>query len=476
VTNSILAFLPECFILLTACTLLLKDFKSNNLRFYITTLLFTLLILVELSPELYGQHFCGMMVLDHLSLFGKDLILSFGLVWCASNDQKDREHTVLFLFSLLGACLLVSSNHMLTAYLSLELHVLPLYAIIALRKNAKLAIEGSLKYFVLGTFASIILLYGMGLMYGTTGALGFDEILSFKDSNSLIFQGCSLFVLVGFLFKLAAVPFHGWVPDVYEGSTNDQVAFMGTVSKIAVFFLLLRLRTLFSLDILPWIAVISILFGSIMALRQQNLRRLLAYSGISQMGFVLLGYALQTTMGYGAAVVYLGIYALALTGLFLGLRNIETLDELKGLFHKNPALAFLIGIMILSFAGIPPIAGFWTKFHILMAVINQGYIFAAIGALVGAVISLVYSLNMLRMMFFEPLPFVTPAKAGGHGNKQDLDPGKDRDSGDILQVALAPRLRGGDKFGEMLLIGIAAFLVFFFLLQTPMMMMVAKCL
>jgi NADH-quinone oxidoreductase subunit N len=471
--HSILAFSPECFILLIACTLLLKDFKSSNLRFYISLMVFVPLMLLGFMPELYGSHFCGMMVLDQLSLFGKGLLLSFGLVWCGVDEKKEREYTVLFLLSLLGACCLVSSNHMLTTYLSLELHVLPLYALIALRKDSKLAMEASLKYFILGTLASIFILYGMGLLYGATGSLGFEEVLSFKGSETLMFQGCSVFVLCGLLFKLALFPFHGWVPDVYEGSSNNQVAFIGVIPKLAVFFLLLRLRTFSFLDVLSWVSVVSILFGAVMALRQQNLRRLLAYGGISQMGFVLLGYSLKTNAGFVDAVVYLGVYALVFNGFFLALKplkGIETVDDLKGLFQKNPALAFLIGIMILSFAGIPPIAGFWTKFHILLETIQQGYIFQALGALVGAVISFTYYLNILRVMFFESPSLVTPA-----------------------QVALDPRLCGGDKFEEMLLtkkgetsvvfsykkgplIVTALFLLFFFLLQGPISLVVSECL
>ena len=502
--RSFYAFLPECLIVLIVCTFLLKDFKSNNLKLYIALILFVPLTFLNFTPSLHGPHFCSMMVLDRLSLLAKDVLLSFGLVWCATpplspprtagaqghlkglsgfmgvisrkilsvplvprfrgddgkgcgdegkgcGDDKERhdreinkiqhnEQTILFLLSLLGACCLVSSNHMLTAYLSLELHVLPLIALIALQKEAPFAMEASIKYFVLSIVASIFILYGAGLFYGATGALGFEEILSFKHAESLLFQAGSLFVLSGLLFKLAVFPFHGWAPDVYEGSTHQQVAFIATVSKIAVFFLLLRLRPLSFLDILPWVAVISILFGAFMALRQQNLRRLLAYSGISQMGFVLLGYALKTNVGIISSVIYLGVYALALTGLFLSLKNIETLEDLKGLFHKNPVLAFLVAIMILSFAGIPPIAGFWVKFHILLETVHQGYIYPAILALIGAALSLAYYLNILRMIFFE------------------------KGEGTLVVSRKAP------------LIGIALFLIFFLLLQTPITVMVSKCL
>ena len=438
--SSFSAFLPECLILLIVCTFLLKDFKSNNLKLYIALILFVPLTFLDFMPSLHGPHFCSMMVLDRLSLLGKEVLLSFGLVWCAFSKQTPREETILFLLSLLGACCLVSSNHMITAYLSLELHVLPLIALIALQKDATFAMEASIKYFVLSIVASIFILYGAGLFYGATGSLGFDEILSFKGAESLLFQAGSMFVLCGLLFKLAVFPFHGWAPDVYEESTHQQVAFIATVSKIAVFFLLLRFRTLSFLHILPWVGVISILFGAFMALRQQNLRRLLAYCGISQMGFVLLGYGLKTNVGVMSSVIYLGVYALALNGLFLSLKNIETLEDLKGLFHKNPVLAFLVAIMILSFAGIPPVAGFWVKFHILLETVHQGYIYPAILALIGAALSLAYYLNMLRMMFFEK----------GEGAR--------------VVSRKAP------------IIVIALFLIFFFLLQTPIIVMVSECL
>ncbi len=394
---SLLAFLPEIGLLLTACALLLDHdrlLKHPLISFVWVLFMAGILAVLIVNPGLHGEHFCGTMGVDLLTLSQKGLILAFGLPWI----EKQGESIALYLLSLLGVCIVISSHHMITAYVGLELHVLPLYGIIALRRDRPFSMEASLKYFILGTLASLFILYGMGLVYASTGRM---DLGVFQGQTGHLFQGGLFFIMAGILFKLAIVPFHGWIGDVYEGSTNDQVAFMGVVSKCMALFLLFRLVQ--GSTLLSWLAVASIVMGAFMALRQHNIRRLFAYGSIHHMGFVLVGLDVSFS-----CLLYFLVYAFAFNGFFFILKigankghPVERVEDFKGLFERKPLHAGFLALMVFVLAGIPPLPGFWTKFNILIEIAERGQYGQAFLALGGSLVALVYYLNILRVMFFE---------------------------------------------------------------------------
>jgi len=448
---TLFAFLPEIVLLIFAAGLLIWGvFRERNggtvelprtkinstigVRFSVFVFFMSYLYFMGHSSRFYGHYFYGLMRIDSFALFGKFLITLLGFLWMGfrfrviedplvRNGFSSFEYPVLFLFSLLGGFCLLSSTDFLSAYLSLELQMLPLYGILAFRRTNLKSLEASFKYFVLGTLGSLLLLYGIALVYGYGGTTNFRELMEIIDFGggslgALIWLKLGvLFITTGLLFKLSLVPFHMWTPDVYEGSCSVQLPFIALVPKITALFLLIRLwigpfAGVLSLSyLLSWIGAFSIVIGALLALRQNHLRRLMAYGSVAHMGFILMGISVGTRHGFSASIAHVVVYGLSFTGFFLGLismkkadQEIETIDDLKGLWIKKPSLALLLMVMILSSAGLPPFAGFWTKMHLMVAALRHDFYPQVFLALFGALLSFFYYLRLLRAIFFEKHP------------------------------------------------------------------------
>ena len=327
------------------------------------------------------------------------------------------EFFILGLFGLLGIMVMISANSLLTMYLGLELLSLSLYALAAFNRDSAVAAEAAMKYFVLGAIASGTLLYGSSLLYGTTGTLEFQGLAQAAagfDAVNLPFMLGVVFVVVGIAFKFGAVPFHMWLPDVYQGTPTPVTLFIGSAPKIAAFALAWRVLVvgLGPVDVdwhgmLSILAVLSLALGNVLAIAQSNFKRMLAYSTISHVGFILLGFIASDFGGVEAAMFYTLTYVLMAAGafgmiLFLSSRGYEAeyLDDLKGLNARSPWFAFVMLMIIFSMAGIPPLVGFHAKLAVLSSVLDAGYFWLAIYGLVMAVIGAFYYLRVIWYMYF----------------------------------------------------------------------------
>jgi len=325
------------------------------------------------------------------------------------------------LLSVLGMMVMVSAHSMLTIYLGLEIMSLSLYTLIAIARDRAVAVEAALKYFVLGAIASGLLLYGMSMIYGITGSLDIGQIAAFATSANLnseqvlILNFGLVFLVIGIAFKFGAVPFHMWVPDVYQGAPTSVTMFLSTVPKIAATAMLVRLLIdglgglqAYWADLFMILAILSIGLGSLVALMQTNIKRLLAYSTISHIGFILLGFITGVVEGYGAAVFYVLAYVLmSLTAfgtiIVLNKQGFEAdqIVDFRGLSKHSPWFALIMLFVMLSMAGVPPFIGFYSKLFILQQVISAGYIYLAVAAVVFAVISAYYYLQIIKTMYFD---------------------------------------------------------------------------
>ena len=326
---------------------------------------------------------------------------------------------VLGLFSTLGMMVLVSAHSFLTIYLGLELMSLPLYAMTAIRRTNSDASEAAIKYFVMGAIASAMLLYGISLVYGATGKLDLLEVANViavngaQDNSLLAFA--LVFILAGVGFKLAAVPFHMWAPDVYQGAPSSVTLFVSTAPKIAALGMAFRILNIGLIDITPqWqqiILVMSLLstgLGNLFAVVQTNIKRLFAYSAIAHIGYALFGVLAATAAGYSAALYYIVVYALtsaAAFGLIVLMSSngmeIESIDDLKGLNKRSPWLAFMMLIVMFSMAGVPPTVGFFTKLLVLKALVDVNMTWVAILGLLFTVIGAYYYLRIIKIMYFD---------------------------------------------------------------------------
>jgi NADH-quinone oxidoreductase subunit N len=341
--------------------------------------------------------------------------LSHSAAFSETEDMFRGEYFTLIILALLGMMVLISSGSMITAYLGLEMSSLTLYGLVAWNKRHFISSEASVKYFVLGSIASGLLLYGMSLVYGATGTLLLNDItFDIQQSGNLLLFGL-VFMLVGISFKLGVIPFHMWLPDVYHGAPIVVTTFLSSVAKVAMFGLLFRLwaesieeshqQTDMMLKI---IALGSIVLGNVVAIAQKNIRRLLAYSSIAHMGFVVLGVLVASEEGYSSALFYVIIYALMSLGVFALLsfflfknREINELEELKGLGYRYPWQGFLLLVLMFSLASIPPTAGFYAKLLVLQSVIGADLIIEAVIALIFSVIGSFYYLRVVRYMYFD---------------------------------------------------------------------------
>ena len=427
--------LPEIILLVTTCIALLADlflkriYKNSALIIACTGLIASAAISVILLGNFSTVILGGLFVSDDSAQLMKIFIdLSVLLSFLYSNHYlKEREissgdYYVLGLFSTLGMLFLVSAHSLLTIYLGLELLSLPIYAMTAMRRSVGDCSEAALKYFVMGAIASGMLLYGMSLIYGATGKLDLVDIANAisvswqQDNLMLIFA--MVFVVAGVGFKLAAVPFHMWAPDVYQGAPTSVTLFISAAPKIAALGMTLRLLTLGLADAAAqWqqlvlvMALLSTAIGNLFAVVQTNIKRLFAYSAIAHVGYALFGILAGTEAGYGAALYYILVYSLmsvAAFGLIVLLSKqgleIENISDLKGLNKRNPWLAFMMMIVMFSMAGVPPTVGFFTKLLVLKALVDVNLMWVAVLGLLFAVIGAYYYIRIVKVMYFEDMP------------------------------------------------------------------------
>jgi len=423
--------MPEIFLLAMACTVLvidvyLKD-DSRNVTYVLSQigLIITLVLISQQSLQSRELAFNGLFVNDLLANVLKyAVVLLVAIVFVYSRRYlQDRsifkgEFYVLGLFGLLGMMVMISANHFLSMYLGLELLSLSLYAMVAFNRENPNAAEAAMKYFVLGAIASGMLLYGMSMVYGMTGSLNIVEVAiaieQMKNDNLVLIFGL-VFMVIGLSFKLGAVPFHMWIPDVYHGSPTTVTSYIATAPKVAGFAMVIRLlaESMGSLQadwqgMLIILAVLSMAVGNVIAIAQSNLKRLFAYSTISHVGFIMLGLLAGNQEGYSAAMFYTLTYALMSLGGFgviilLTRKGFEAdnIDDLKGLNQRSPWFAFIMLIIVFSMAGVPPTVGFWAKLAVLKAVVNINMLWLALVAVFFSIIGIFYYLRIIKLMYFD---------------------------------------------------------------------------
>ena len=347
------------------------------------------------------------------------------------------EFFILGLFGVLGMFVMISAHNMITMFIGLEIMSLAMYAMIALRKDFRQGLEAAIKYFVLGALATGMLLYGFSMIYGATGSITFPEmakIIATGNVDHVVLSFGVVFVVIGLAFKLGAVPFHMWMPDVYQGAPTAVTLYLGTAPKIAGFAMLYRLLE----EALPglvedWqsliimISVLSMVVGSLVAIVQDNLKRMLAYSGIGHVGFMLLGVIAASPEGYSAAMFYILVYAItgvAGFGMIVALsktgHEFDKISDFIGLNARNPWLAFLMLIIMFSMAGIPPFIGFWAKIIVIEEVIKAGFVWIAVIGVIMAVISAFYYLRVVKAMYFDKTEEVSKIETTSSGSNWAL--------------------------------------------------------
>ena len=418
---------PEVVLAAAACVVLVVEVygRSADLTYRLSqaSLVLTALILALNFPDASVVVFSGTFVADPMAAILKLAILVIGWflffylqTYLRVRGRASGEHFILGLFALLGAMVLVSAANLLTVYLGLELLSLSLYAMVALDRDSPVAAEAAMKYFVLGALASGMLLYGMSMVYGATGTLELVAIGgAVREGSGLILNLGLVFVVTGIAFKLGAAPFHMWIPDVYEGSETPVTMFVGTAPKLAAFAMAVRLLAdgLWEAhaewqDMLVVLAVLSIGIGNVIAIAQANLKRMLAYSTIAHMGFLFLGIIPGTDAGYAAAMFYVIVYAVMALGAFgmivvLSRQGFEAdrIEDFRGLNERNPWHAFLMLVLMLSMAGVPPFVGFWAKWSVLREVVAAEFVWLAVVAVLFSVIGLFYYLRIVKLMYFD---------------------------------------------------------------------------
>ena len=420
--------LPEVLISLSIMFLLILGvFKKNSSKLIQNISLIVLLITaVIIFNETFGIEeiilFNGSVIVDYLSSFMKivTLLSAFLALVISSNYLRSFkifkiEYPILILSSVLGMMIMISSNDLIVFYMGLELQSLALYVLATFNRDELKSSEAGLKYFVLSALSSGLLLYGCSLIYGFTGSTNFNLIASQLDSDQYALTFGIVFILVGLAFKISAVPFHMWAPDVYEGSPTSVTLFFTMVPKIAaltVFIRFLYVPFLNLIDqwqmILVFLSIASMVFGAVAAIGQKNLKRLVAYSSISHVGYALAGLATGSNDGIQSSVIYITIYIVMNLGLFSCLlmmkRNnvyYEQIDDLSGLSKNHPLLSLSLLIILFSLAGIPPLAGFFAKFYVFKSVLEQSMFFLAIVGLLSTVIAAFYYLRLIKIMYFD---------------------------------------------------------------------------
>ena len=433
----------EIFLLTAVCVILLVDVFLNDRQRWITyalsllTLAGVAFVTVHFAVEARMSAFEGMFIADPmgdvLKLFSYGTVavsLLYSREYLQRNGLFRGEYFVLALVALLGVMVMTSAGNLLTVYLGVELLSLSLYAMVAFDRDSGVAAESAMKYFVLGAIASGTLLYGFSILYGVTGTLQLDELAvavrEVGPNNIGLIFGLA-FVIVGIAFKFGAVPFHMWVPDVYHGAPTPVTLFIGAAPKIASFVLAIRVLAE-GLDamVASWqsmliaISVLSMIIGNVVAIAQSNLKRMLAYSTISHVGFILLGILAGTNDGYRASMFYTLTYVITSVGSFgmillLAREGFEgdQLEDFKGLHRKSPWFAAVMMMLMFSTAGVPPFVGFWAKIAVLGAVVDVGLVWLAAVAVLLSVVAAFYYLRIIKLMYFDEPTDAVDIQAGG---------------------------------------------------------------
>jgi NADH-quinone oxidoreductase subunit N len=442
--SNFLPALPEIFVLSMACLILIVDLFLSDARRVWSYLLAqaTLVGAVVLTAGSLGG--APVQAFGDMHLFVQDgmaallklamyvivfFVFTYSREYLRAREMFRGEYFVLGLFGLVGMMVMVSAGNFLTLYLGLELLSLCLYAMVAFQRDSGQATEAAMKYFVLGAIASGMLLYGMSMIYGMTGTLDIAavrKVVAGMAAGNVILIFGLVFLVVGIAFKLGAVPFHMWVPDVYHGAPTAVTLYLGTAPKLAAFAMVMRVLVggLDALagswaDMLTILAVLSMALGNVLAIAQQNIKRMLAYSSISHMGFFLLGILSVSANGYSSSLFYVLVYAVMSLGSFgmivllsRGGFEAERLDDFRGLNQRSPWHAFLMLVLMFSMAGVPPTAGFYAKLLVIQSVVQTGQLWLAVAAVLFAVIGAFYYLRVVKVMYFDDATDSSPITAG----------------------------------------------------------------
>ena len=424
--NIIATIIPEIFLSISIMILLIfgvfiKESFNIVYKSSIVVLIFAVLLLVN-NFENFSQIFNDSYLIDNLSNYIKTLsIISAIVVLLISYEYINSlkinkfEYPILIISSLLGAMIMISANDLIVFYMGLELQSLPLYVLASIDRENERSTEAGLKYFVLSALSSGLLLYGCSLIYGFTGSTNFQLIAQNFNSNNLGLIFGIVFIIVGLGFKISVVPFHMWTPDVYEGSPTSVTIFFALVPKIAAMTVFIRFTNVAFAGIfdqwqliLIFLSVGSMILGAVAAIGQDNIKRLMAYSSIGHMGYALAGILTGTIEGTKSTIIYLTIYAVMNAGMFACIffmkrkeKYFENIKDLSGLSKTNPLLALGFLIMLFSLAGIPPLAGFFAKFYIFVAVLESKLYLLAVIGLVTTVISAFYYLRIVKIIYFD---------------------------------------------------------------------------
>ena len=426
--NNMSVLVPELFLSLSIFSILMIGvFKKDSYSLVTKLSLFTLFIIIFIllnNDNFQVKIFSNTFISDSFTNFIKILIvvsslfiLNFSQSFIKENKIDKFEYPIIILIAVLGMFIMVSSNDLILFYLGLELQSLSLYILAAIDRDNQRSSESGIKYFILSALSSGLLLYGCSLLYGFTGSTNFDQIALQLDSDNTGAIFSVVFILVGLAFKISAVPFHMWTPDVYEGSPTSVTSFFAVAPKIAGLAVLIRFMQIpFQNILVEWQTIIifisigSMILGGIAAIGQTNIKRLMAYSSIGHIGYALAGVATGTVSGYSSSIIYITIYAVMNIGAFgciFLMRSAgeykENIDDLSGISKKHPLLAISFLIILFSLAGIPPLGGFFAKFYVFMSVIeNEMYVLAVIG-LLSTVISAFYYIRIIKVIYFDEL-------------------------------------------------------------------------
>ena len=417
----------EIFLSLSIMALLLIGvYKKNSANMIYNLSVVSLVIMLTLNLNLLSSKdvtlFGNGYKIDFMSSFMKLLITISGIFVMLSSSKYLKvtkifkiEYPILLLSSILGMLIMISSNDLIVFYMGLELQSLALYVLASFDRNNKLSSESGLKYFVLSALSSGLLLYGCSLIYGFAGSTNFDEISANIDQVQYGLTLGIVFILVGLAFKISAVPFHMWAPDVYEGSPTSVTIFFAILPKIAALTVLIRFLYVPFINLIEqwqviiiFLSIASMIFGAVAAIGQKNLKRLMAYSSISHMGFALAGLSVGSNEGIQSSITYVSIYLFMNLAFFSCLfmlrkeeRYFENIDDLSGLSKNHPILSLSLLIVLFSLAGIPPLAGFFAKFYIFLAVIEKEMYFLAIIGLLSTVVAAFYYLRIIKTIYFD---------------------------------------------------------------------------
>jgi NADH-quinone oxidoreductase subunit N len=429
--NLIIA-LPEMFLLAMVSILMVVDLysaaeKRADRLVYGTLLTMAgfIVLVFRFTPQAPAYAFNGMFVLDGMAVLLKAaiavavfLIVIYGRTYLAARDLLRGEFFTLLLFATFGGMIMISANHFVTLYLGLEILALSSYALVALQRDSAVATEAAMKYFILGSLASGLLLYGMSMVYGATGSLDIRAIaavIASSHGNDPLLAFGIVFLVAGLAFKLGVVPFHMWIPDVYHGAATPITLFIGSAPKLAAFAFVLRiLADGLAGMVNDWqamlviLAVLSMALGNVVAIAQTNLKRMLAYSTISHMGFLLLGILSGTQNGYSSGMFYVITYVLMTLGSFGMILLLsragfeaENLEDFRGLNRRSPWYAFLMLVIMFSLAGIPPTVGFFAKLAVLQAALSAGFVWLVVYAVLMSVIGAFYYLRVVKLMYMD---------------------------------------------------------------------------